>query len=128
MNLKVSRKLKADQIKRTFNSEYKYLKIEFLSTSTKRYEQSGDIILPRSCYLSEIKEMKKDGEISIHPWQTIKEVKNLFLKDFNLTIQIYSRARHGWVETTSKEDCTLRNLNKNGREFLNAFYDDFVLL
>ncbi|MFL5787478.1 MAG: hypothetical protein ACJ748_05460 [Flavisolibacter sp.] len=123
MKLKIGRKIKADEIKRNFNSEYRYLKIEFINKTSER----GDFILPRSCYLCEIKELRKDGEIGLHPWQSVKEVKQLFLDQFNLTIKVYSRIKYNWIEITTETE-TLRDLNKKGREFLNAFYDEFNLL
>ena len=129
MKLYLSSDLKIKDVKRRFEKEFPYLKIEFVSKSymTKEGLLRNEILLPDNS-LIRVSGVIRNGEITIMGNQTADEIAELFRTKFYLPVQIFRKTRSGWIEITRTNQFTMAKQNRVGRVACNAIYDEEVLL
>ena len=129
MKLFLSPDLKVNKVKREFEREFPYLKIEFARKKNELLPESpvAEIISPARKLIN-VSGIMREGEIIIKSTQTVNEIVQLFQSKFFLPVQIFRKTMCGWVETTDTGDFSLAKNNRIAREVCNAMYDEEVLL
>ena len=129
MKLYLSSDLKIKDVKRRFEKEFPYLKIEFVSKSymTKEGSIQNEILLPHNS-LIRVSGVIRNGEITIMGNQTAAEIAQVFQTRFYLPVRIFRKTRSGWIEITSSNHFTMAKQNRMGRVACDAMYDEEVLL
>lgn len=114
MIIKVSKKSLVGQIKRQFNSEYPFLKIEFIISphvTTGRHP----VIAADETRLENIQPIMKEGAIVMNQTITVSELGSFF-HNHSLDVQVFRRSDNLWLETTITDAWTLEKQNTHGRE------------
>lgn len=102
-------------IKKQFNCEFPYLKLEFFTESRVVGQGSSFLkMVPPSTLLGEITGILREGEIIIRGEQSVKEVEQLFQRHFGLPVQVFRKQKDVWLETTSTDYLTLEEQNEMG--------------
>lgn len=103
-------------IKKQFNSEFPYLKLEFFTEPHVVGQGSPYLkMVPPSTLLGEITGILREGEITIKPESSVKELEQTFQRKFGLPLQVFRRQKDVWLETTSTDYLTLAEQNEMGR-------------
>lgn len=102
-------------IKKQFSCVFPYLKLEFFCEPHVAGQGSPFVkMVPPSTLLGEICGILREGEITIKPEQTVKEVEQTFQNRFGLPVQVFRRQKEVWLETTSTDYLTLAEQNEMG--------------
>jgi hypothetical protein len=103
-------------IKKQFNCLFPYLKLEFFSEPHVVGQGSPFVkMIPPSTLLGEICGILREGEITIKPDLSVKEVEQTFQHRFGLPVQVFRRQKDVWLETTNTDYLTLAEQNDMGR-------------
>lgn len=103
-------------IKKQFNCLFPYLKLEFFSVPHVVGQGSPFVkMVPPSTLLGEISGILREGEITIKPDLSVKEVEQTFQHHFGLPVQVFRRQKDVWLETTNTDYLTLAEQNDMGR-------------
>jgi hypothetical protein len=103
-------------VKKQFNCLFPYLKLEFFCEPHIAGQGSPfSKMVPPSTLLGEICGIICEGEMTIKPEQTVKEVEQTFQKNFGLPVQVFRRQKDVWLETTNTDNLTLEEQNEMGR-------------
>jgi glycerol-3-phosphate O-acyltransferase len=100
-----------------FNSLFPFLKLEFFRNGTileKMY--ALDKLLPKNSTIGEIWKKKEAAEIEFTDTTKVKDLENVFMDKFGLTIQIFRKSGNLWLETTMTDNWTLKQQNEHGKE------------
>ena len=125
--------LSADQkirdVRKEFEREFPYLKINFIRRKNSEHGSFPRTeIAPSNSKLIDISGIMKEGEIEISGNQTVAEVKQMFQSKFYLPVQVFRKICNGMIETSSTDHLTLAKQNRMGRQACKARYDEAVLL
>ena len=103
-------------IKKQFNSAFPYLKLEFFCEPHVVGQGSPcQKMVPPSTLLGEINGILCEGEITLTPQDTVKDVEQGFQRTFGLPVQVFRKQKDVWLETTSTDYLTLDEQNEMGR-------------
>ena len=120
--------LRVKDIRKEFEKEFPYLKIEFLrKKSPAQPDVSKFETVSPNCKLIDVMGVMKEGEIVINGSETVAELKQSLQSKFNLPIQISPKTCTGRIATTYSDHLTLARQNRIGREACKAMYDEVVL-
>lgn len=99
-----------------FEAFYPYLKLQFLkiNVAAKAFV-TDELIVDGACALGEIRGVLREGEIVLRSHHTIKYLEDIFQQKFSLPVQVFSRHRDGWVQTTNTGCLSLARQNEYGR-------------
>ena len=94
------------KIQQMFSEVYPYLRLEFITTGSKKQFTSKKIALnDPNCFVDNI---KINGE------RTIREVEEEIRECFHVPVQVLRKTGSVWIETTYTQDWTLEQQNKEG--------------
>jgi len=129
MKIFLSSSRKVIDVRREFEREFPYLKIEFARKINELQKDStGDEFVSSTSKLINVSGIMREGNIIIRSTQTVNEIELLFQSRHFLPIQIFRRTMYGWIATADTGYLTLAKQNRLGREACNAMYDEEVLL
>ena len=102
-------------IQEEFSSAFRYLKLEFPAltanasgpTRTKAVNTDGTTV-------ADAAKTTTSHKFTIVPTMTISTLKQRFISDFGLPVQVKRRFGNTWVETTVTDGWTLEEQNKHG--------------
>lgn len=111
---KISESIKVSELKRTFNSKFPFLKIEFFKKKHKNLNGSAkkDLILDDFPIIFSV----DDLSILINEEVTVSELEKQFNDKFNLSLQVFRKSGKSWLETTFTDGWTLKKQNQEGIE------------
>lgn len=123
---------KLSEISNAFSAVYPFLKLEFFSKPHGWLESSDwSKIINKNMTVAEANNNHSDsGYIEIHYWQKTGTVEFKFLKQFNLSVQIYRKFNDHWIQTSGTDDLSLEEQNESGmisskNNFGHARFTDF---
>lgn len=103
-------------IKKQFNNAFPYLKLEFFCEPHVVGQGSPyQKLVPPSTLLGEINGILREGEMTLTPQDTVKDVEQGFQRSFGLPVQVFRKQKDVWLETTSTDYLTLEEQNEMGR-------------
>jgi hypothetical protein len=76
-------------------------------------------MIDNSLTLKEVRKTDKPGMLEISNSMTVSALESLFWKEFGLSVQIFRRSGHTWLETTATDSWTIEKQNKMGEEISN---------
>ncbi len=117
MKLEIKYSKKTETIKRSFNEMFPFLKIEFFNKKhTPGDPSTGQDLVKNEVSFGEIKGIKKEGSVTIHPDDSVASVEKSFQKEFGLAAQIFRKQNNVWIETTRTDALSLAEQNEKGKE------------
>jgi hypothetical protein len=112
--IKIDKPVKISEIKKTFNDQFPFLKIEFFKKthkvsqgSLKKDSITEDFIISSS---------KENDVIMFNDDMIVSEFENQFAEKLKLSAQIFRKSGKTWLETTFTDSWTLKKQNKEGIE------------
>lgn len=107
---------KLTEISNAFSKVYPFLKLEFFSRPHDWLESSDwtQIINKNMTVAEANNNQNNSGYIEIHYWQKTGIVELKFLKQFNLSVQIYRKLNDHWIQTSGSDDLSLEEQNESG--------------
>ena len=116
------------EVKKAFTKEFPYLKVEFLQKPPSlKVNSFKKEVVPDSATLLEATGATKEGEIEIRPQQTIAEIEQLFQNKYYVTVRVFRKTRHSWIEASRTADFTFQEQNTMGREACEELYGPMIL-
>jgi hypothetical protein len=118
MKMHIHRYDTIEQVQRSFNSEFPYLKLEFF---TRPHEKGKPT---EKQYMVNVKRTVdscnpeiQDAEVVIPTAMTVQELERVFQDELGLYIQVFRKSGKVWLETTATDDWTLFKQNEEGHEW-----------
>ena len=98
-----------------FNGKFPSLRLEFYAEPHK----SGEISSKREQInnektISEVRSVRSEGELSIHPNQKISTLESNFEEQYGLYAQVFRRSGNIWLQTGATDCWTLAEANRKG--------------
>jgi hypothetical protein len=120
MRIKIDNAVLISEIQKLFNESFPYLKIEFFSKPHSVGKASPKkLMIDNSLTLKEVRKTDKPGMLEISNSMTVSALESLFWKEFGLSVQIFRRSGHTWLETPATDTWTIEKQNKMGEEISN---------
>lgn len=115
--IKIDRPVKVSEIKKVFNNEFPFLKIEFFKKKHKELQGSlkKDVIVDDFI----ISSSNDQQEIIIDEKMIVSEFEKQFLDKLKLSAQVFRKSGKSWLETTYTDSWTLKKQNEEGLELSN---------
>lgn len=115
--IKIDKPVKVSEIKRAFNSEFPFLKIEFFKKKHKELQGSlkKDVITDDFT----IAPPGNAHDIIISEDMLVSEFEKQFSDKLKLSAQVFRKSGGSWLETTFTDSWTLKKQNEEGLELSN---------
>lgn len=115
--INIDKPIKVSEIKKVFNNEFPYLKIEFFKKKHKPLQGSlkRDIIIDDFIVTAN----QDFHDIVINDNMLVSEFENQFAEKLKLSAQVFRKSGRSWLETTFTDSWTLRKQNEEGIELSN---------
>lgn len=115
--IKIDKPVKVSEIKKAFNSEFPYLKIEFFKKKHKALQGS----LKKDVITDDFVISAPSGahDIIISEDMLVSEFEKQFADKLKLSAQVFRKSGRSWLETTFTDSWTLRKQNEEGLELSN---------
>lgn len=112
--IKLDKPTKVSEIKRAFNNEFPFLKIEFFKKKHKVLKGSlkNDIITDDFSVAS----IDNVHNIVISEDMLVSEFEKQFTDKLKLSVQVFRKSGKSWLETTFTDGWTLKKQNEEGLE------------
>lgn len=115
MKLHISENRMIRELQDDFNRLYPYLKIDFYKSNAASTGYSGKKHLQNSISIKAAGVIKS-GNLPLSDSMTVKELENIFSKEFGLYVQTSRKSGILWLETTITDKWTLKQQNDHGME------------
>jgi hypothetical protein len=115
--IKIDKPVKVSEIKKVFNAEFPYLKIEFFKKKHKELQGS----LKKDVITDDFSVTAPNGanDIVISEDMLVSEFENQFAEKLKLSAQVFRKSGGSWLETTFTDSWTLKKQNDEGLELSN---------
>lgn len=112
--IKIDKPVKVSEIKKTFNKQFPFLKIEFFKKSHKIQQGSlkKDVITDDFT----INSYKDNNEIMFSEDMLVSDLEKQFAEKLKLSAQIFRKSGKTWLETTYTDGWSLKKQNQEGME------------
>lgn len=113
MDIQINNHTLLSEIRDAFHKEYPYLTIAFFRHShdpgapSPRREQ-----LPYDLSVSDAGDPHRIGELYFTANATVLQLESEFEKEFGLHVQVLRKSLSNWLQITSKDNMTLKQLNE----------------
>lgn len=116
MKLNIAGAVTIAEIQKVFNDEYPYLKLVFFTRPHRAYKGSNAkfMIQERTCPLSELTALKREGELHLEAEMPVWQVERLFEEEFGLHVQVFRKSGSVWLETSVSDSLSLEQQNDKG--------------
>lgn len=119
MIINITYKTTIKKIRKKINEIYPFLKIEFCTTSKGKGE---GVLNHHFCNpdlrLLDIAKKPEPGWIVMHPWHTIRYIKDAFKNRFEVHAKFFRKEDDQWIEILGTEGFTLQEQNEIGQEVM----------
>jgi hypothetical protein len=115
--IKIDKPLKVSEIKKVFNNQFPFLKIEFFKKKHRALQGSlkKDVITDDFT----ITASNDVHDIIISEDMLVSEFENQFEEKLKLSAQVFRKSGKSWLETTFTDSWTLKKQNEEGLELSN---------
>ncbi len=115
--IKIDKPVKVSEIKKVFNNEFPFLKIEFFKKKHKAMQGS----LKKDVIADDFMITAHGGahDIIISEDMLVSEFENQFFEKLKLSAQVFRKSGGSWLETTFTDSWTLKKQNEEGLELSN---------
>ena len=100
-----------------FNRVFPFLKIEFFKKkhSEKQASRALRLVQPNTQKVGDVRKSHEEGELGITGNMTVAQLEAFFVKQFNISVQVFRKAGRLWLETRITNGWTLQQQNEHGR-------------
>jgi hypothetical protein len=124
MKIKITDNRKIADLQKEFNSSYPYLKIEFFSQPHRAGTPNvKKTIQPASFTVGQCRHIHLDGEIIVEAGMTVKDLEQVFIRQYGLFAQVFRKSGKVWLETTVTDSWTLEEQNRQGEALSHVGYE-----
>ena len=110
MHITVDEKKELRVLQEEFSGLFPYLKIQVLKPANG---VPASPLQPNGKTIGDVK-LKANGDLSITPDMTTSALKQSFMHNYGLLVQVLRRFGNTWIETTVTDAWTLAEQNKHG--------------
>jgi hypothetical protein len=106
-----------ENLQRSFNSEFPFLKLEFFTRPHaigKPTEKQFLVNVKRT--IDSCNPELVDTTVTIPTAMTVQELEQLFQDDLGLYVQVFRKSGKVWLETTATDNWSLFKQNEEGQE------------
>ncbi len=128
LNIDMKKKLEiginktTSELKKEFNKQYPFLKIEFFrEPCIKGTGFTKDKLIKRDEKLGNLQREIKQGHFTFSDSTIVDEFEKLFFKKFGLCVQVFRKSGNVWLETSATDDWTLLQQNEEGEQLAQHF-------
>ncbi len=115
MKIDVSENITIDDLQKSFEEQFQFLKLMFFKKPHVAKEGSAKKdILNGGTKLTSI--ISKNGNVTFDENTTVTELEELFKEKFGLNVQVFRKSGKSWIETTVTDNWTLKKQNEQGKE------------
>lgn len=107
---KTDKSIKASEIKKVFNNQFPFLKIEFFKKKHKNLQGS----LKKELIVDDFNIFNIQNAIVFKDDMLVSELENLFEEKFKLSVQVFRKSGKSWLETTFTDGWSLKKQNQEG--------------
>ncbi len=118
MNIIIHDSNSLQEIQKTFNEHFPYLKLEFfnLDPAKEKNFSRENMITDTHKTLADVRHIHRNGYISINGHQKVSTLEQHFSENFGIDIQVFRKSGDTWLQTTATDEWTLARQNKKGEE------------
>jgi hypothetical protein len=115
--IKIDKPTKVSEIKKTFNMQFPFLKIEFF----KKKHETNQGSLKKDVISDDftISLIQDDNTIVFSEEMLVSELENQFAEKLKLSVQVFRMSGKSWLETTFTDSWSLKKQNQEGIELSN---------
>jgi hypothetical protein len=110
----IDNSVKVSEIKKIFNSQFPFLKIEFFKKSHKQLQGTFKKDIITDDFM--IKSNQHDNTITYSEEMSVSELEKQFADKLKLSAQIFRKSGRIWLETTFTDSWSLKKQNQEGME------------
>jgi len=107
---KTDKSIKASEIKKLFNHQFPFLKIEFFKKKHKNLQGS----LKKELIVDDFNMLNIQNLIEFKDDMLVSELENLFEEKYKLSVQVFRKSGKSWLETTFTDGWSLKKQNQEG--------------
>jgi|LakMenEpi03Aug12_release.lakeMendotaPanAssembly.Ray.scaffolds.fasta_scaffold157339_1 hypothetical protein len=117
MKIVINKDKKLSSIQQEFQEVFPFLKIEFYQQAHSKGEGSPkQTMLNNELTIAESQNNSLTGTISINGQMQVAELETAFANTFGLSVQVFRKSSHVWLQTSATDDWTLAEQNQKGME------------
>jgi hypothetical protein len=117
MDLRLFAHTAVKDVKKQFNANFPFLKIEFFRFGHKKNEGSGfEQIVHDKTLLSDITGVIREGAFSVDPTMTVAEFEQKMQNEYGLPVQVFRKSGDLWLETVQTDKLSLGHQNEMGAD------------
>jgi hypothetical protein len=117
MNIEINSSKSIENIQRSFNSAYPYLKLEFFTQAHEKGQATaGKYMVNPKKLIGDYSKENITSSLNVTDSMTVFELEKLFESNFGLHVQVFRKSGRIWLETTATDDWTLQSQNEQGKE------------
>lgn len=117
MKLYINHNDTLENLQRSFNTEFPFLKLEFFTRPHDKGKPTEKQFLVNSKRTIDSCNPKlKEATITIPTAMTVQELEKLFQDDLGLYVQVFRKSGKVWLETTATDNWSLFKQNEEGQE------------
>jgi hypothetical protein len=106
-----------EQVQKSFNTEFPYLKLEFFTRPHEKGKPTEkQFLVNAKRTVDSCNPDLKDTTLSIPTAMTVQELESVFQDELGLYIQVFRKSGKVWLETTATDNWTLFKQNEEGLE------------
>lgn len=106
-----------ENLQRSFNTEFPFLKLEFFTRPHDKGKPTEKQFLVNSKRtVDSCNPQLKETTITIPTAMTVQELEKLFQDDLGLYVQVFRKSGKVWLETTATDNWSLFKQNEEGQE------------
>lgn len=112
--IKIDDSTKVSELKKLFNNQFPFLKIEFFKKPHKSLQGS----LKKNIISEDftIKSVDCDNIVTYNDDMSVADLEKQFFDNFKLSVQIFRKSGRTWLETTFTDNWSLKKQNQEGME------------
>ena len=119
MIINITYKTTIKAVQQKFNTAYPFLKIEFCSGTNAEGERiSKRHFCDENSKLLDIAKKPEPGWVVMHPWHTVRYIKEAFKTRFGVHAAFFRKEHDQWIEILGTDGFALVEQNDIGREVL----------
>jgi hypothetical protein len=106
-----------EEVQRSFNAEFPYLKLEFFTRPHEKGKPTEkQFIVNSKRTVDSCNPDLKDATVSIPTAMTVLDLERVFQEELGLYIQVFRKSGKVWLETTATDSWSLSKQNEEGQE------------
>ncbi len=108
--IKTNKPIKASEVKKTFNNQFPFLRIEFFKKKHKALQGS----LKKELIAEDFIINSDGGSIEFKDDMLVSELEKQFEDKLKLSVQVFRKSGKSWLETTFTDGWSLKKQNQEG--------------